>query len=140
MNTVTDFVKRVGRQNEEMGWRDNYLKLEAVILEHAPELLPILQNYAAAAMIALIHSEVSEALEGLRKGLNDDHLPHRKMAEAEMADAFIRECDFMDFIKKYMKGYEHTDLEATTVEKMLYNKTRADHKPENRAKEGGKKF
>lgn len=31
-------------------------------------------------MLALVHSEVSEALEGFRKGLMDDHLPSRKMA------------------------------------------------------------
>jgi hypothetical protein len=37
-------------------------------------------------MIALIHSEISEAMEGERKGLMDDHLPNRLMAEVEMAD------------------------------------------------------
>src|SRR4051812_7282747 len=36
--------------------------------------------------IALCHSELSEALEGHRKNLMDDHLPHRKMAEVELAD------------------------------------------------------
>lgn len=42
---------------------------------------------------ALIVSEVVEALEGERKNLMDDKLPHRKMAEVEMADAFIRILD-----------------------------------------------
>lgn len=32
------------------------------------------------------------------------------------------------------------DLEAAMLEKMEYNRKRADHKRENRAKEGGKKF
>ena len=44
-------------------------------------------------LAALIHSEASEALEGLRKDLMDDHLPHRKMAEVELADAVIRLLD-----------------------------------------------
>ena len=35
------------------------------------------------------------------------------------------------------KGY---DLQAAMDEKLEYNKNRADHKPANRAKEGGKKF
>lgn len=83
-------------------------------------------------MIALIHSEVSEAMEGLRKDLMDDHLPHRKMAEVELADAIIRICDFAG-----AKGY---DLGGAIMEKLEYNLNRADHKKENRYKEGGKKF
>ncbi len=83
-------------------------------------------------MIALIHSEISEAMEGLRKDLMDDHLPHRKMAEVELADAIIRICDFAG-----AKGY---DLGGAIMEKLEYNLNRADHKKENRYKEGGKKF
>lgn len=45
-------------------------------------------------MICLIHSEISEAMEGERKNLMDDKLPHRKMAEVELADALIRLFDF----------------------------------------------
>lgn len=43
--------------------------------------------------LVLIHSELSEALEGERKDLMDDKLPTRKMAEVEMADAYIRALD-----------------------------------------------
>ena len=32
------------------------------------------------------------------------------------------------------------DIEGAMLEKLEYNKQRADHKRENRAKEGGKKF
>lgn len=44
-------------------------------------------------ILALVHSELSEALEGERKSKMDDHLPHRPMAEVEMADTMIRLLD-----------------------------------------------
>jgi len=83
-------------------------------------------------MLCLIHSEISEAMEGYRKNLQDDKLPHRPMIEVELADAFIRICD--------LAGYLNLDLEGAVVEKFEYNKNRADHKLENRAKDGGKQF
>lgn len=83
-------------------------------------------------MLALIHSEISEALEGYRKNLMDDHLPHRRMIEVELADAVIRICD--------LAGYLGLDLGGALEEKREYNANRADHKPENRAKDGGKAF
>lgn len=46
-------------------------------------------------LLALMTSEISEALEGLRKDLMDDHLPNRKMAEVEIADHLIRTLDFI---------------------------------------------
>ncbi len=47
-------------------------------------------------ILALVHSELSEALEGERKSKMDDHLPHRPMAEVEMADTLIRLFDCAD--------------------------------------------
>lgn len=85
-----------------------------------------------AEMLCLIHSEISEAMEGERKGLMDDHIPNRPMTEVELADAVIRIADYCG-----RWGY---DLGGAIVEKLAYNATRADHKPENRVKEGGKKF
>lgn len=82
--------------------------------------------------IALIHSELSEALEGVRKGLMDDKLPHRTMEEVEMADTVIRIFD-------YCAGHG-LDLDGAYREKMAYNAVRADHKIENRLADGGKKF
>lgn len=83
-------------------------------------------------MLALIHSEVSEAMEGFRKDLYDDHLPHRKMAEVELADAVIRIFD--------LAGRENLDIGGALVEKLKYNTQRLDHKIEYREKENGKKF
>ena len=82
--------------------------------------------------LTLIHSEVSEAAEGFRKDIPDDKLPHRKMAEVELADALIRICD--------LAGACGFDLGSAVAEKLAYNAQREDHKPENRAAEGGKKY
>jgi hypothetical protein len=83
-------------------------------------------------LIALCHSELSEALEGFRKDLPDDHLPHRPMAEVELADCVIRIMDLC--------GKKDFRLGDAVAEKHVYNMTRADHKPEARAAAGGKKF
>lgn len=83
-----------------------------------------------AAKLALVHSEISEGLEGHRKGLMDDKLPHRPMLEVEIADAMIRCCD--------LAGGLGFDLGGAIAEKLAYNAKRPDHKIENRIAEGGK--
>lgn len=99
---------------------------------HTDRFTGMLLDRNKAEMLCLIHSEISEAMEGERKGLMDDHLPERPMAEVELADAVIRIADYCG-----RWGY---DLGGAIVEKLAYNATRADHRPENRAQEGGKKF
>ena len=83
-------------------------------------------------MMMLMVSELAEGFEGIRKAKMDDHLPHRTSIEVELADLLIRVFDFA--------GYHQLDLDGAVREKMAYNKTRADHKPENRMKDGGKQF
>ncbi len=53
---------------------------------------PIKRNRNELLMLAI--TELSEAVEGIRKDLMDDHLPHRKMEEVELADAKIRLLDY----------------------------------------------
>ena len=83
-------------------------------------------------LLCLIHSEISEALEGARKGLMDTHLKHKSMMEVELADAIIRIFDLAES--------KNFNLGQTIYEKLEYNRSRADHKIKNRLKEGGKKF
>lgn len=83
-------------------------------------------------LLCLIHSEISECMEGERKSLMDDKLTHRKMAEVELADAIIRIFDYAGAF-----GY---DLEGAYHEKMAYNATRSDHSHEARELAGGKKW
>ncbi|WP_280568148.1 hypothetical protein [Chromohalobacter sp. 296-RDG] len=85
-----------------------------------------------AQKLCLIHSEISEAMEGHRKGLMDDKLPHREMVEVELADAVIRIYD--------LAGRAGYDIVGAMLEKLDFNAQRADHKPENRAADGGKKY
>jgi NTP pyrophosphatase (non-canonical NTP hydrolase) len=91
---------------------------------------PIKRN--KGELLMLIVSELAEAMEGERKELMDDKLPHRKMAEVELADALIRIFD-------YAGGYGY-DLEGAYQEKRAFNATRADHSHAARLAEGGKKF
>lgn len=88
------------------------------------------RNVGELLMLAV--SELSEAMEGDRKKLMDDHLPHRPSMEVELADCMIRICD--------MAGSLGLDLPGAIVEKLQYNASRADHKPENRMADNGKKY
>ncbi len=85
-----------------------------------------------AEKLCLIHSEVSEAMEGYRKNLKDDKLPHRSMLEVELADVLIRVFD--------LAGALELDLGGAVKEKLEYNANREDHKLENRKSKNGKKF
>lgn len=91
---------------------------------------PVTRNIGE--VIALMHSELSEALEAARKSLMDDKLPHRKGIEVEFADCIIRILD--------TAAAEGLDLAGAIIEKNRFNRTRADHKLENRKAVGGKLF
>jgi NTP pyrophosphatase (non-canonical NTP hydrolase) len=83
-------------------------------------------------LLCLVHSELSEGMEGSRKDLMDDKLPHRTMLEVELADAVIRIGDLC--------GALGLDLGGAIAEKMAFNQTRLDHMAASRLGVGGKQF
>lgn len=89
-------------------------------------------NALVAEKLCLIHSEVSEAMEGHRKDLVDEKLPEFDAITVELADACIRIFD--------LAGALGLHLGDALAAKMAYNAAREDHKPENRAKPGGKAY
>lgn len=167
---LIELQNMIYKQNKELGWHD--------------------EPRSFNTFICLFHSELSEALEGDRKGLMDDHLPQYPMCAVEIADFVIRvldwfgsrnkfvslvDCDYLapDFnsvtdyvaslhsfvsdahnvsipeckalnmavgVSFLMANTYGWPLEQIMIEKVAYNKIRADHKRENRAKEGGKKY
>lgn len=182
MNLI-ELQSKIHTQNVEMGWWD--------------EPRPF------STFVCLFHSELSEAMEGDRKNLMDDHLPQYPMFQVELADFVIRcldwlgsknhknhkgiveDYDFSDInyekfdeieliarlhigvsmsYKYYMDKnniadfdvrdgilscveaaiewckFKGIDLHQIILEKLEYNKHRADHKKENRAKANGKKY
>lgn len=115
-NSLSDACRLVHHCNARW-WRD--LQTDAPISRNVGE------------MLMLVVTEVAEAMEGHRKGLPDDKMPHRSMLEVELADALIRIFD--------LAGGLGLDLAGAFQEKMLYNLTRADHTREGRLAPGGKK-
>lgn len=83
-------------------------------------------------MMVLEHSEISERLEAVRKGLDSDHLPGFTGEEEEVADTLIRLLDYC--------GYRGINLGKAYIAKLDYNMTRKDHTLEARKAAGGKKF
>jgi hypothetical protein len=83
-------------------------------------------------MLMLTVSELSEAMEGDRKDLQDDHLPQYAMFDVELVDAAIRIFDIL--------ANRGADIDEIFFDKMLYNIRREDHKHENRIKPGGKAY
>lgn len=66
--------------------------------------------------IALMHSELSEALEADRKGELAEHIEGYSGLEEELADAFIRILDFA--------AHKQLNLSGAIIAKMRYNLTR----------------
>ena len=109
-NVLTNFCHEIA---SECGWWKN------TTTQDVPRLL------------MLCVSELAEAMEGHRKGLPDTHLPERSMLEVELADTVIRIFD--------MAGGLRLDVAGAIRDKLLYNTSREDHKPEVRA-DGGKSY
>jgi NTP pyrophosphatase (non-canonical NTP hydrolase) len=109
---INKLVNDIHKQNVTIGWWGD--------------------NPNIAEKLCLIHSEISEAMEGHRRNKQDDHLPNRLSVEVELADAIIRIFD--------LAGYLKLDIGNAINEKIDYNLHRSDHMISNRAKSDGKKY
>jgi hypothetical protein len=96
-------------QNKAVGWWDDL-------------------NRCILTTIQLISTEIAEATEGERKNKMDDHLPHRKMGEVELADALIRTLDiggrfdlkvnhdaFSSAVADVVKQFAHDELKPAVA-------------------------
>lgn len=148
---ISDFMalnhlcQSVHQVNVEMGWWTNlkYQKQMSIIgnsklsddekKELADALgISVTSDRNVGELLCLVHSEISEAMEGFRKNLMDDKLKDKKMFDVELADAVIRIFDIC--------GRHNIKLGSLMAEKIAFNVHRPDHKLENRLKENGKKF
>lgn len=118
--TLTALAEQIYQNNAKVGWWDEATPLGGTVPD----------KYLIPTKLALVHSEVSEALEGYRKNLMDDHLPNFPMFDVELADAIIRLLD--------LAGYCGVDIGLIVKMKLEYNAHRPDHKREARAAPGGK--
>lgn len=115
---LNDLAKRQRKDNDKW-WRN-------------PATGKKIRNPNRDRKLLLMVGEIIEAHEGLRKGIMDKHLPHRKAECVELADAFIR---MLDYIGEY-----HPDFGEAVIEKIEYNRVREDHTTAARLAPGGKKF
>jgi len=116
-HTLNTLAHRVHQANQKW-WRD-------LITDE-----PIQRNVGELLMLTV--TELAEALEGHRKSLQDEKLPHRSAFEVELADAIIRLLDIC--------GGMALDIGGAFEEKMQYNSVRLDHTTAHRLSSQGKKY
>lgn len=103
MVNLVALAAEVHKQNVVVGWWDEW---------------PVKTDRHETAMM-LVVSELSEALEGDRKDLMDDHLPEFKAFGVELADAMIRLLDLAGAYETQLD--EHLDVVKNAAVSWLKN-------------------
>lgn len=129
IRAFNELAQDINRTAIEKGWWDRPKWVQEACELLPPELVDKVMEATDrndGEILALIHSEVSECLEGLRhQNPPDDKLPQFNSVEVELADVIIR---IMDYAK--VRGFR---VAEAVVAKAEYNTSRA-------YKHGGKKF
>lgn len=128
---LTNLAEQVHATNVKAGWWSDMHTGESTLhTRNVPE------------MLCLIHSEISEGMEGYRKDAMDDTLTHRPALQTELVDAMIRILDLAGSRMAIERDNDDEVHEFGTifVEKRAYNAMRQDHRLERRKAAGGKAF
>lgn len=148
MNTIPALQERSHRQSAEKGFHSREAEAVGFLIDAGrTDLAEFVTSMCAGNRIALMHSELSEALEEMRNGralnetwyskskvqpysdkepLNPDGTPRKpEGVPSEMADVVVRVMDFC--------GAAGIDLQAILAQKLDYNASRGKM-------HGGKKF
>jgi NTP pyrophosphatase (non-canonical NTP hydrolase) len=109
------------------GWWDeqNEMEYQMANRDMPTEQREFVRKAVIGQKLCLMHSEISEGMEGERKNLDDDKLPQYSMLEVELADCMIR---IFDFAERYS-----LDVVGALLDKAKFNKGRS-------YKHGGKAF
>ena len=92
------------------------LKIQAALVSQFMQTQGFWESDNTGEKIALMHSELSEALEADRKNLDAEHIPGFTGVEEELADVIIRILDFA--------GHHQLRLGEALSAKITYNLTR----------------
>lgn len=99
MTTLDSYAKMANQTSTEKGFWDNEVTVDFLL-----------------SKLALLHSEISETLEAIRKEKGP-----REVAD-ELADVFIRLVDFYEAATK--AGYIEHSMDYVVTEKMMFNSRR----------------
>jgi hypothetical protein len=115
--TLNQLAKRISDMNRKKGFWDLYERLAGQELANPSEsIYGECMRHVEATKIALIHSELSEALEALRTDAADDKLPEYDGASVELVDTLIRILDYC--------GFFAIDVDEIVQKKLEYNQSR----------------
>lgn len=104
------------RISREHGFWEEYEQTVEILAAADPGLASKYVVDTKLSKMALVGSEVGEAVEGIRKPKPDDHVPEFTSEEVEIADAIIR---LVEYSEKYSLR-----LPEALMAKMKYNEGR----------------